>query len=101
MLPDEKIVYPDWMSENGIITQLLNQVRSNGNRLPYSLVINDDHDSATNERMKKIIDLMKQEKLLMPTLHETADLELGPDGRRAALCAVYRDARIQCTGRTP
>ena len=91
---DDKGVFPAWMNDEDIINQLLKKIISEGGRLPYSFVINQAHDTATRERMKKIIIIMQNDRLLLSSVKEFDDLETDIYANRAANLG-YRKFKLE------
>jgi len=74
---DEKGIFPSWMDEDDIITQLVNQIINRGGKVPYTFVINPEQSYATRQRMKIILDIMINEELIRPSSQNYDGLELG------------------------
>lgn len=92
---DEKGIFPAWMDEDDITTQLINQIIKRGGKVPYAFVINPEQSYATQERMKKILNTMFQYKILLPLTHEFDDLELGIGSNVVARVGFKKFKRMQ------
>ena len=84
MSPNEKGFFPTWVDDEDIISQILSKMLSEGT-VPYSYVINPEHDPITRERMKKILARMEQEKLILLPAQEFDFIEFGINGSGAAI----------------
>ncbi len=93
--PQTKGVYPNWVNDKDIITQVLNEIRKQGGRLPYSYVINPEHDQPTQERMKNLLEKMIQEKLVVIPSGESRFLEADIEGSRAMAMGYRKYQRIK------
>lgn len=83
MLPESKGIYPIWVSKSDIINQVLREIIREGGRLPYTYVINPNHDPAIKERMKAVLDQMIKEKLIQRPLADGEFIEIDLEGSRA------------------
>ncbi len=83
------------MDEKDIINKVLNVILNKGGKVPYTFVINPEHDSDTQERMKKIVENMQREKLLIIPPDEYGDFELGVHGSQAASIGYKKFKRMK------
>ncbi|HTA26221.1 MAG TPA: hypothetical protein VK809_00415 [Bacteroidia bacterium] len=85
MSPNERGIFPAWVDDDDIISELLKKMLSDEKALPYSFVINPEQGSTTQERMRKILDRMEKEKLIILPQQEFGNIELGVYGSTAGL----------------
>ncbi len=64
MNPQNKGVYPNWVNDKDIIYQVLNEIIKQGGRLPYSYVVNSEHNPEIQARMKHLLEKMLSENLI-------------------------------------
>ena len=99
MSPNEKGIFPAWIDEEDIISELLRKMLSEEKGIPYSFAINPDHNPATQERMRKILARMENEKLILLPSNEVGDIELGAFGGRAGFVGYKKYKREQQLGK--
>ncbi len=90
-----KGIFPLWMSDEEIITQLLKQIISNDGSIAYTYVINLKHNSDTQKRMENILAIMYKENVLFPCAVDNDDLVINGDGRLAARLGFQKFKRIR------
>ncbi len=93
-----KGIYPNWVDENEIINQVLNEIIKEGGRLPYSYVVNPSHSIEVQHRMKHIIEKMKKERLIHIPVTTEEFIEMDVDGSRAAKVGYRKYKRIKRWG---
>jgi len=84
-----------WVDNDVIISELLKKMLSDEKGIPYSFVINSEHDPATQDRLRKILLRMAEEKLIILPTDEFGDIELGVFGSRAGLIGYKKYRREQ------
>jgi len=95
MLPEKKGIYPSWVSDNDVINQILKEIIAEGGKLPMLYVINPSHDIRTQERIKRILERMQKEKLILHLPGNDEFLEIDIEGSRAAYLGYKRYQRIK------
>jgi hypothetical protein len=95
MTPENKGIYPNWVGENDIINQVLNEIIKEGGRLPYTYVVNPGHNAAAQQRMKAVLEKMRKEKLIHSHLAGDDFLEIDIEGSRAAHSGYQKYKRIK------
>ena len=84
MPQNNKVVYPNWLSDPEIINQVLSEVITAGGKLQYSCIVNKTENNDSYERMRKIITKMRKEKLIRGPLIDDGFIEIDIEGGRAA-----------------
>jgi hypothetical protein len=84
MSSQNKGIYPNWVNDKDIINQVLSEINQAGGRLPYIFVVNPEHEPEIKERMKRLLDKMQTEKLILGAYEHTGFVELDVDGGMAA-----------------
>jgi hypothetical protein len=95
MLQEDKGIYPNWVTDSDIINQVLKEILQQGGRLPYSYVINKSHKEEIQERMKRIIDTMCQEKLIVCPDDTNKFIEIDIEGSMALQVGYRRYKRAK------
>ena len=95
MLLQNKGIYPNWVNRADIINQVLREIIREGGKLPFSYVINPDHEEEIQQRMKSILDQMIKEKLIQHPLAEQDFLEIDLEGSRAVHVGYRKYKRIK------
>ena len=95
MTSENKGIYTIWVNKSDIINQVLREIIKEGGRLPYTFVINPNHDPEMRERMKSVLDQMIKEKLIQHPLSGDDFLEIDLEGSRAVHFGYRRYKRIK------
>ncbi len=95
MLTGNKGIYPNWVNKSDIINQVLKEMVREGGRLPYSYVINANHEDIIQERMKKLLVQMEEEKLIQHPLPGGEFLEIDLEGSRAVIVGYKKYKRVK------